>query len=129
MSTHERFTPHTVTDKAVDRAVLVAADRGRGWSVDDSLAELERLAETAGAVVVARLTQKLSAPDSKTFIHKGKLEEVAEAARELDASLIIFDDELSPSQQANIENAVPETKIADRTALILDIFALHATSR
>ncbi|HEY5468197.1 MAG TPA: GTPase HflX [Coriobacteriia bacterium] len=129
MSTHERFTPHTVTDKAVDRAVLVAADRGRGWSVDDSLAELERLAETAGAVVVARLTQKLSAPDSKTFIHKGKLEEVAETARELEASLIIFDDELSPSQQANIENAVPETKIADRTALILDIFALHATSR
>ena len=129
MSTHERFTPHTVTDKAVDRAVLVAADRGRGWSVDDSLAELERLAETAGAVVVARFTQKLSAPDSKTFIHKGKLEEVAETARELEASLIIFDDELSPSQQANIENAVPETKIADRTALILDIFALHATSR
>jgi len=129
MSTHERFTPHTVTDKAVDRAVLVAADRGRGWSVDEALAELERLAETAGAVVVARLTQKLSAPDSKTFIHKGKLEEVAETARELEASLIIFDDELSPSQQANIENAVPETKIADRTALILDIFALHATSR
>jgi len=129
MSNHERFTPHEITDKAVDRAILVAADRGRGWSVDDSLAELERLADTAGAVVVAKLTQKLSAPDSKTFIHKGKLEEVAETARELDASLIIFDDELSPSQQANIENAVPETKIADRTALILDIFALHATSR
>jgi GTP-binding protein HflX len=129
MSNHDRFAPHEITDKAVDRAILVAADRGRGWAVGDSLAELDRLADTAGAVVVATLTQKLSAPDPRTFIHKGKLEEVAQTARDLDATLVIFDDELTPSQQANIENAVPETKIADRTALILDIFALHATSR
>jgi GTP-binding protein HflX len=129
MSNPDRFVPHPVANKVVERAVLVGIDRGRGWSVDESLAELARLTETAGAVVVATLTQKMGAPDSRTFIGKGKLEEVGEIARDLDATLVIFDDELSPSQQANIENAVPETKIADRTALILDIFALHATSR
>ena len=129
MSSHERFTPQTVAAKSVERAVLVGIDRGRGWGVSESLAELARLTETAGAEVVATLTQKMGAPDSRTFIGKGKLEEVAETARELGAALVVFDDELSPSQQANIENAVPETKIADRTGLILDIFALHATSR
>lgn len=129
MTSRERFVPHTVADKVVDRAVLVGIDRGRGWPVDESLAELARLTETAGAVVVARLTQKLGSPDPRTFIGKGKLEEVADTVRELGATIVIFDDDLTPSQQANIENAVPETKIADRTALILDIFALHATSR
>ena len=132
MSNPDRFPLHTVTEHFVDRAVLVGIDRGRGskgWSMEESLAELERLAETAGAEVVGRLTQKMGAPDSRTFIGKGKLEEVAAAVKELDATLVIFDDDLSPSQQANIENSVPETKIADRTALILDIFALHATSR
>ena len=129
MPSHERFTPQVIAAKSVERAVLVGIDRGRGWGVSESLAELTRLAETAGAEVVATLTQKMGAPDSRTFIGKGKLEEVAETARELGAALVVFDDELSPSQQANIENAVPETKIADRTGLILDIFALHATSR
>jgi GTPase len=129
MSNRDRFVPHTVTETAVDRAVLVGIDRGRGWPVDESLAELARLVETAGAVVVATLTQKMGAPDSRTFIGKGKLEEVEKTVRDLDATLVVFDDELTPSQQANIENAVADTKIADRTALILDIFALHATSR
>jgi GTPase len=132
MSTNpDRFVPHVVTERFVDRAVLVGVDRGggRGWSLTESLDELERLADTAGAKVGARLTQKMGAPDSRTFIGKGKLEEVAETVRDLEATIVIFDDDLSPSQQANIENAVPETKIADRTALILDIFALHATSR
>jgi GTP-binding protein HflX len=133
MSTNpDRFEPHVVTEHVVDRAVLVGVDRGRGgrgWSLDDSLDELERLADTAGAEVVARLTQKMGAPDSRTFIGKGKLEEVTQVVKDLDATIVIFDDDLSPSQQANIENMVTETKIADRTALILDIFALHATSR
>lgn len=128
MADRERFVPQIVSDPVIDRAVLVGIDRGRG-GVQESLAELARLADTAGAVVVATLTQKLDAPDPRTFIGKGKLEEVAEAVREHDATLVIFDDDLTPSQQANIENAVVETKIADRTALILDIFALHATSR
>ena len=133
MSTNpDRFEPHVVTERFVDRAVLVGVDRGHGgrsWNLDDSLDELERLADTAGAEVVARLTQKMGAPDSRTFIGKGKLEEVTQVVEDLDATIVIFDDDLSPSQQANIENMVPETKIADRTALILDIFALHATSR
>jgi len=132
MSTNpDRFPPHTVTEHFEDRAVLVAVDRGRGraWSVEESLDELERLADTAGATVIARLTQKMGAPDSRTFIGKGKLEEVTQVVQDLEATIVIFDDDLSPSQQANIENMVPETKIADRTALILDIFALHATSR
>jgi GTP-binding protein HflX len=131
MSNPDRFVPHTVTERFVDRAVLVGIDRGRGraWNAEESLEELERLADTAGAQVVATLTQKMGAPDSRTFIGKGKLEEVAQVVREQDATVVIFDDDLSPSQQANIENAVPDTKIADRTALILDIFALHATSR
>jgi GTP-binding protein HflX len=129
MANRERFTPKSVTDTVEERAVLVGIDRGRGWGTEESLAELTRLSETAGASVVATLTQKMGAPDSRTFIGKGKLEEVADTARELGATIIVFDDELSPSQQANIENAVPETKIADRTALILDIFALHAVSR
>jgi GTP-binding protein HflX len=129
MTNHERFTPQPVAEKAVERAVLVGIDRGRGWGVEESLQELARLADTAGADVVATLTQRLTTPDPRTFIGKGKLDEVAESARELGATIVVFDDELSPSQQANIENAVPETKIADRTALILDIFALHAVTR
>jgi len=129
MANRERFTPHSVQDTVEERAVLVGIDRNKGWGVDESLEELKRLAETAGAEVVATLTQKMDTPHSRTFIGKGKLEEVAQTARELGANIVVFDDELSPSQQANIENAIPETKIADRTALILDIFALHAVSR
>jgi GTP-binding protein HflX len=129
MSNHDRFAPQTTEAKA-DRAVLVTVDRGgRGWAIEESLAELERLADTAGAEVVATLTQNMRAPDSRTFIGKGKLEEVASAARDLDANVVIFDADLSPSQQANIEDALPDIKVLDRTALILDIFALHAVSR
>ena len=113
-----------------ERAVLVGMDRGRtDWPIEESLAELERLADTAGADVVATVVQRMDRPSPRTFIGSGKAEEVAALVKELDASLVIFDDDLSPSQQANLENAIPETKIADRTGLILDIFALHASSR
>jgi GTP-binding protein HflX len=128
----QRRNPETEEDRQDrrERAILVGVDRGDlEWPLEESLAELERLAETAGADVVATATQKLDRPHTKTFIGSGKAEEIAELVRELDASLVIFDDDLTPSQQANLENAIPETKIADRTALILDIFALHATSR
>jgi len=128
----ERHIPHTREELSErrERAVLVGMDRGKSdWSIDESLAELARLADTAGADVVATVVQRMDRPSPRTFIGSGKAEEVAALAKELDASLVVFDDDLTPSQQANLENAIPETKIADRTGLILDIFALHASSR
>lgn len=114
-----------------ERAILVGIDLPNSqWSVDASLEELARLVDTAGADVVATTTQKLEAPNPKTFIGSGKAQEVAELAKSLSADLIVFDEELSPSQQANMEKIVGRSvKVIDRTALILDIFALHATSR
>ncbi|TDB39074.1 MAG: GTPase HflX [Actinobacteria bacterium] len=132
MSTNpKRFTPHEVIRDVIDRAVLVGVDRGRdsGWSLEDDLAELERLTDTAGAVVVGTVTQRLDRPHPKTFVGSGKVEEIAELVRKTEASLVVFDDDLTPSQQSNIETALPEIKVLDRTALILDIFALHAKSR
>ncbi|TLM77912.1 MAG: GTPase HflX [Actinobacteria bacterium] len=124
-----RFVPQEVTAEFRDRAVLVGLDLGRGeWPIEESLAELGRLAETAGAQVVATLSQRLDRPNPRTFIGAGKAEEVAEAAQCEDATLVLFDDDLTPSQQANVEALLPGVKVLDRTALILDIFALHATS-
>lgn len=114
-----------------ERAVLVGVRRpNQQWPTESSLQELERLAETAGAEVVATTIQKLESPNPRTFIGSGKVEEVAQLCRAHSADLVIFDDELSPSQQSNLEKLIgKDTKIIDRTALILDIFALHATSR
>ena len=117
-------------DERRERAVLVGIDRGRtDWPVEESLAELDRLAHTAGADNVASVTQKLERPHPRTFIGTGKAEEIAETAKALDATMVIFDDELTPSQQANLEGLIPDAKVMDRTALILDIFAQHAVSR
>ena len=93
------------------------------------MAELARLAQTAGAEILSVVTQRMDRPNPRTFIGAGKAEEVAAAVREHNATLVVFDDDLTPSQQANLETAVPEVKILDRTALILDIFAQHAISR
>ncbi len=114
-----------------DRAVLVGVERpGMPWSLSASLAELERLADTAGADVVATTSQRLEAPNPRTFVGAGKAEEVARLARSYSADVVIVDDELSPSQQANLQKIVgDETGVIDRTALILDIFSLHATSK
>ena len=122
-----RFRPHS-TAPVPERAILVGVDLGRSeWSCEESLAELARLAETDGAEVILTMTQRLDAPVPKTFIGKGKVEELVSAVRALDADVVIFDDELTPSQQANLERAVGEpVKIIDRTALILDIFGVHA---
>lgn len=87
--------------------------------------ELEFLAYTAGATVEKRFTQKLTMPDSKTFVGKGKAEEIKNFVKENDIGTIIFDDELSPSQLKNLERDM-EVKILDRTNLILDIFAQRA---
>ncbi|WP_130812046.1 GTPase HflX [Olsenella sp. Marseille-P4559] len=126
-----RFEPRP-TAPARERAILVGVDLGRNadWTLDESMAELARLAETDGADVVFTLTQRLDAPVSRTFIGKGKAEELVSHVRNLDADIVIFDDELTPSQQSNLEKIVGEpVKIIDRTALILDIFGVHATTR
>lgn len=100
------------------------------WSVQDSLAELKRLAETAGLTVVGQAYQNLSAPHPATYIGKGKVEEVQRDLQMLDAGTVIFDDELSPGQQRNLERMFGEkVKVLDRTALILDIFAQHAATK
>jgi GTP-binding protein HflX len=122
--------PLFVTEQPQERALLVGIERSAGdWSLEESLAELRRLVETDGAEVVGCISQRLASPNPRTFIGKGKVEEVATAARALEAQLVVFDDELTPTQQANLEKEIPKVKIIDRTALILDIFALHATSR
>ncbi|MGL5173687.1 MAG: GTPase HflX, partial [Olsenella sp.] len=124
-----RFTPES-TAPVPERAILVGVDFGDSdWSIEDSMAELGRLAETDGAVVVMTMTQRLDKPVPRTFIGKGKTEELVSYVRNLDADVVIFDDELTPSQQANLEKVVGErVKIIDRTALILDIFGTHATT-
>ena len=125
-----RFKPFE-TAPVPERAILVGVDRGGSrWSCDDSLAVLGRLAETDGAVVVLTMKQRLDAPIPKTFIGKGKVDELVSYVRNLGADVVIFDDELSPSQQSNLERAVGEpVKIIDRTALILDIFGEHARTK
>lgn len=114
-----------------ERAILVAVEwRDDAWPTDQSLDELERLADTAGAVVVGRLTQRLNRPVPKTYIGSGKVEELKGFVSRLDIDVVILDDDLTPSQQTNLEKAVgPPVKIIDRTALILDIFGQHAQTR
>lgn len=95
------------------------------WPLDDSLAELAQLARTAGAEVVGTLTQRLDRPTAAYLLGKGKLEELTSLKGELGYDLVIFDEELSPAQQRNIEQVL-QVKVIDRTALILDIFANRA---
>jgi GTP-binding protein HflX len=117
----------------VDRALLIgveiASDK-KFLSLENSLAELRRLADTAGFEVVGELTQKLSRPNSKTFIGTGKVKEMKSLAEELMADVVLFDDELSPRHQRELEELIKQDiRIIDRTALILDIFAQHAKTR
>ena len=99
-----------------------------GYVVEEHLDELAQLADTAGAQVVGRAVQARKSPDPATSIGKGKAEEVATAARELGADLLIFDDDLSGSQAKNLEE-LTKLPVMDRSALILDIFDLRAQSR
>ncbi len=110
------------------RAVLVAVCRDRQpmEQVVEYLDELEFLAETAHIVTEHRFVQKLSSPDSRYFVGPGKLEEIGEWCEEHEIDVIIFDDELSPSQTRNIEKALGGRRISDRTRLILDIFVQRA---
>jgi len=122
--------PMYSTEKPTERALLVGIDRGDAeWPVEESLAELQRLVETDGAEVVGSVSQRLKRANARTFIGSGKVKEVATAVQTFSVDVVIFDDELTPSQQSNLEKEIKGAKIIDRTALILDIFALHATSR
>lgn len=110
-----------------ERALLVGLERQGKWRITDSLKELAQLAETAGAEVLGMTWQKRDRPDSALFIGRGKVQEISLLRQEKNANLIIFDDELSPAQQRNLEKALG-IKVLDRTALILDIFAQRARS-
>jgi len=99
-------------------------------TVEDSLEELRALADTAGLAVVGEMTQKLDHIESAMFIGKGKVEELKTWQTELDFEVVLFDDELSPRHQRNLEQELGENvRVLDRTALILDIFAQHAHTR
>lgn len=98
------------------------------FDADESLGELRTLAESAGAEVAGELLQRRDRPDPATLVGAGKLEEIAGAAASVDADVLLFDHDLSPSQQRNIERIV-KRRVIDRTQLILDIFAKHARTR
>lgn len=126
----DKQTNSTSLAQAQERAVLVGMEYNGmlntlGWTIEDSVEELKQLADTAGAQVVARFLQKRPKPDPAFFIGKGKVQELALFVQQENIDLCIFDDELSPAQQRNIEQAMG-IRILDRTALILDIFAQRA---
>jgi GTP-binding protein HflX len=126
------------TEAPVERGFLVGIEmKSRGspssdgrWPVEDSLAELAQLARTAEVKVVGQTYQRLESINPATLIGKGKVEELIEYRDELSYDVLILDEELSPRQQRNLEEALGEdVKVLDRTALILDIFARHAHTR
>jgi GTP-binding protein HflX len=113
----------------LERVVLVGvAVDGSIQEAERSLEELRRLAETAGAEVLEGMVQRRSRPDAGTFVGKGKALELARTVKALGADTVVMDDELSPGQLRHLEELV-DAKVIDRTVLILDIFAQHATSR
>jgi GTPase len=118
------FPPESRSDRP-ERAVLVAvlrpdADPGE-------LAEMRELLATAGAEVVGEVVQHRSAPDAKTYIGSGKVDELRARCKELQAEVVVCEDDLSPNQQRRLEDTL-EMRVVDRTRVILDIFALHANS-
>src|SRR5687767_10111720 len=118
---------HVLVDAVEETCVLVGiiTSTVTDEQAHEYLDELEFLAETAGATAVKRFTQKLPMANPRTFVGTGKLQEIKEYVKEHGIELVIFDDELSPSQLRNIEREL-ECKILDRNILILDIFASRA---
>ena len=119
------------TRPRAERALLVGVSvRGRRepLSLHDSLAELAELTRSAGATVVGSITQQLPRP-THHYLGKGKLDELHDETRRLSADTVVCDDELTPTQQRNLERALGGVKVIDRTALILDVFATRAQTR
>lgn len=118
------------TREKKERAVLVGVEERRrvnAWETESSLQELDQLARTAGAEVVGKLIQKMDKPSSTHYLGSGKMQELVELKEQLNYDTAIFNDELKPRQQRNLEEALG-VKVIDRTALILDIFAGHAST-
>ncbi len=119
-------------EKKIQNKVALVGLAGKDERVEEiekSLDELERLADTAGGVAVARLVQNKETPDPRTMIGSGKVQELSGLCELHDIDLVIFDCDLSPSQIINLEDAMPsDTRVIDRSMLILDIFALHAVT-
>jgi GTPase len=123
------MTEHNLTSLVKEKALLVGLDSGRRDSdIENSMEELALLADTAGAEVVDRVVQTRNNPDKTYYIGKGKTEELAALIEMRSADLVIFNDELTPSQIRNLDRVVG-VKVIDRTALILDIFARRALSK
>jgi GTP-binding protein HflX len=118
---------HVTVDAVEESCVLVGVITSEitEETAQEHLDELEFLAETAGAITVEKFTQKLPYPNPRTYVGTGKLEEIRQYIKATDTELVIFDDELSPSQLRNIEREL-QCKVLDRTILILDIFASRA---
>ena len=123
-----------MTTRDGDHTTALEAERGfvvavlaKGADAEDELAELRELARAAGVEPVGDLVQQRSHPDPRTFVGKGKLEELKQAYGAARADVLLVDDELDPTQQRALENAL-DARVVDRTQLILDIFAQHATS-
>jgi len=121
------------TERPAERALLVGVQlksQRDGWDVEDSLVELGQLAETAGIDVAGHTWQRLERFNPASLVGSGKLEELLELRSDLGCDLLLFDDELSPRQLRNLEEACGDgAKVLDRTGLILDIFAQHARTR
>lgn len=117
------------TQKFQEKAVLVGLilQRQDEDTIKEYLDELAFLVDTAGGITLKYFTQKLDKPDKTTFVGKGKLQEIAQYVQEQEADLVVFDDELSPSQHRNVEREL-KCRVIDRSTLILDIFALRARS-
>lgn len=116
---------HAVHERVALVGMQFYRNRGGRYALEDYLDELSMLAQTAGGEEVVRFTQNAQAPDPRTYVGRGKAEEIAVAVKEQEIDTVIFDDELSPSQQRNLEEAL-QCKVIDRTGLILDIFAQRA---
>jgi len=119
-----------LTQEAKEKVLLVGVHfpYEEKWEKIDSLEELKNLSKTAGVIVVEKILQNLQRPNSMSFIGKGKAQELRAISSSLNIDTLIFDEELSPSQVANLES-ITGRKVIDRTELILDIFAQHAYTK